>query len=61
MLDQGTLQVVNFFPAVKVYRISSEEIGQLDPQGLSFFNINTPNDMDRARDLLEGIEESPVD
>jgi molybdopterin-guanine dinucleotide biosynthesis protein A len=53
MLDHGTLQVINFFPAVKVYRLSSEEIGQLDPQGLSFFNINTPNDMDRARELLE--------
>jgi molybdopterin-guanine dinucleotide biosynthesis protein A len=61
MLDHGTLQVINFFPAVKVYRLSSEEIGQLDPQGLSFFNINTPNDMDRARELLEGIEENRVD
>jgi molybdopterin-guanine dinucleotide biosynthesis protein A len=61
MLDHGTLQVITFFPAVKVYRLSSEEIGQLDPQGLSFFNINTPNDMDRARELLEGIEESRVD
>ena len=57
MLDQGTLQVINFFPAVKVYRISSEEIGQLDPQGLSFFNINTPDDMDRAKELLEELEE----
>jgi molybdopterin-guanine dinucleotide biosynthesis protein A len=53
MLAHDTLQVVNFFPAVKVYRLSSEEIGQLDPQGLSFFNINTPDDMDRAKDLLE--------
>lgn len=61
MLGHGTLQVINFFPAVKVYRLSSEEIGQLDPQGLSFFNINTPNDMDRARELLEGIEESRID
>jgi molybdopterin-guanine dinucleotide biosynthesis protein A len=61
MLDHGTLQVINFFPAVKVYRLSSEEIGQLDPQGLSFVNINTPDDMDRAKELLEGLEESRVD
>jgi molybdopterin-guanine dinucleotide biosynthesis protein A len=53
MLADGTLQVINFFPAVKVYRLSSEEIGQLDPLGLSFFNINTPDDMDRAKELLE--------
>ena len=57
ILADGTLQVVNFFPAVKVYRLSSEEIGQLDPQGLSFFNINTPDDMDRAKELLEELEE----
>lgn len=53
MLARGMLQIINFFPAVKVYRLSSEEIGQLDPQRLSFFNINTPDDMDRARELLE--------
>jgi len=46
---------------VKVYRLSSEEIGQLDPQGLSFFNINTSDDMDRAKELLDGLEESCVD
>lgn len=57
MLADGTLQVINFFPAVKVYRLSSEEIKQLDPLGLSFFNINTPDDMDRAKELLEKLEE----
>lgn len=58
MLDRGELQVISFFPAVEVYRISSEEIGQLDPKGLSFFNINTPDDMHRAEELLEKYEES---
>ena len=57
MLAGGMLQVINFFPAVKVYRLSAEEIGQLDPQGLSFFNINTPDDMDRAKELLEESRE----
>lgn len=57
MLARGMLQVINFFPAVKVYRLSSEEIGQLDPQRLSFFNINTPDDMDRAKELLEKFQE----
>lgn len=57
MLADGRLQVINFFPAVKVCRLSSEEIGQLDPLGLSFFNINTPDDMDRAKELLEKLEE----
>ena len=59
MLDRGELQVIGFFPAVKVCRISSDDIRQLDPKGLSFFNINTPEDMHRAGELLEGLEGSP--
>ena len=53
MLDQEKFQVISFFPSVKVCRLSQEELGKLDPHGMSFFNINTPADMDRARQLLE--------
>jgi molybdopterin-guanine dinucleotide biosynthesis protein A len=56
MLDRQDLQVISFFPAVKVHRLSEEEIGQLDPKGLSFFNINTSSDMERARELLTEVE-----
>jgi molybdopterin-guanine dinucleotide biosynthesis protein A len=56
MLDRGELQVTRFFPAVRVCRLSEEEIGQLDPRGLSFCNINTPGDMMRARELLRESE-----
>ena len=59
MLERGKFQVVSFFPAVKVCRLSQEELQNLDPHGLSFFNINTPDDMDRARKLLEELGESP--
>lgn len=58
MLDLGKFQVISFFPAVKVCRLSQEEIVRLDPQGLSFFNINTPSDMDKARELCEKTEGS---
>ena len=57
-LDRGKLQVIEFFPAVKVYRVCSEEIGHLDPKELSFFNINTPDDMNKARQLLKGLRGS---
>lgn len=53
MLDQGKLQVISFFPAVKVCRLGQEELAKLDPHGMSFFNINTPDDMDKAKKLLE--------
>jgi molybdopterin-guanine dinucleotide biosynthesis protein A len=59
MLEQGKFQVVSFFPAVKVCRLNQEDLQKLDPHGLSFFNINTPDDMDRARELLEELRQSP--
>ena len=59
MLERGQFQVVSFFPAVKVCRLSQEELQNLDPHGLSFFNINTPDDMDRARELLEELGQNP--
>lgn len=58
MLDRQNRQVISFFSAVKVRRLSQGEIGQLDPAGLSFFNINTSDDMNRARELLEKYGES---
>jgi molybdopterin-guanine dinucleotide biosynthesis protein A len=56
MLNQGNLQVISFFPSVKVYRLNQQELRQLDPQELSFYNINTPHDMDKARKILEKLE-----
>ena len=57
MLDRQERQIVNFFRKVKVHRVSLEEIGQLDPVGISFFNINTPEDMEKARELLAEVGE----
>jgi molybdopterin-guanine dinucleotide biosynthesis protein A len=53
MLDRQVLQVISFFPHVKVYCLSEKEIAKLDPLGVSFFNINTPQDLDRALELLD--------
>ena len=55
MLDLGRFHVVSFFSAVKVCRLSQKELLEFDPRGLSFFNINTPDDMERARELLEEL------
>ncbi len=52
MLEAGELRVVGFFPLVRTAYIETEEIRRLDPHGLSFFNVNTPEDMARAREML---------
>jgi len=51
VLAQGKRRIVDFFPAVRVRYVSEEEVSILDPQLLSFFNINTPEDLSRARQL----------
>lgn len=51
MLKQNILQIHLLFPLVKVKYIETEEIDKLDPEHLSFFNINTEADLKRAQEL----------
>jgi molybdopterin-guanine dinucleotide biosynthesis protein A len=50
-LEGGQLRVVDFWDRVKVRYIEEREIEILDPDKLSFFNINTPEDLATARQL----------
>jgi molybdopterin-guanine dinucleotide biosynthesis protein A len=43
-LAAGTYQVVSFLPDVRVRDVSLAEVRQFDPDRLSFFNVNTPED-----------------
>jgi molybdopterin-guanine dinucleotide biosynthesis protein A len=52
-LGEGKRRIVDFFPAVRVRYIESADIEEFDPQHLSFFNINSEADLERARILLE--------
>ena len=58
MLDRQERQIIKFFQSVKIYRLGTDEIGQLDPKGHSFFNINTMDDMEKAREMLVKINGS---
>jgi molybdenum cofactor guanylyltransferase len=49
MADQ--LKMIGFFPDVHVREVAGEEIDQFDPQRLSFFNVNTPEDLAEAQRL----------
>jgi molybdopterin-guanine dinucleotide biosynthesis protein A len=52
-IGQGDLRVRGFFQQVKVRYVEEEEIDRFDPRHLSFFNINTPADLRKAKVLLE--------
>jgi molybdopterin-guanine dinucleotide biosynthesis protein A len=51
LLEQNELRIDKLFGMVKVKYIEKDEINRFDPEHLSFFNINTPADLDRARKL----------
>ena len=52
-LQSRRLKIVDFFADVKVNYLTQEEVEKKDPQHLSFFNVNTREDLDRARALFE--------
>lgn len=47
----GTARIVHFFDRVRVRYVEPNEIALFDPHYLSFFNINTPKDLARAREI----------
>lgn len=53
LLQHDNLRIIDFFDRVKVRYVEEAEIDAIDPQHMSFFNINTEADLARARDLAE--------
>ena len=53
MLEEDELRVHALAERVDVHRISSDIWRQLDPDGMSFFNINTPEALARADSYLK--------
>jgi molybdopterin-guanine dinucleotide biosynthesis protein A len=50
-LQAGDLRIVSFFPQVRVRYVDDDEMDIFDPKHLSFFNINSQADLDKAREL----------
>jgi molybdopterin-guanine dinucleotide biosynthesis protein A len=51
LLKRDELQILELFRMVKVGYIEEHEIDHFDPEHLSFFNINSQADLERARRL----------
>ncbi len=47
-LKAGDLRILSFFDDVRVRYVSQDEVDDFDPEHLSFFNVNTQDDLDRA-------------
>ena len=50
-LDVDQLKVMGFYGDVRVRYLDEAEYQLFDPKGLSFFNVNTPQELEEARRL----------
>ncbi|MFC1994692.1 molybdenum cofactor guanylyltransferase [Chloroflexota bacterium] len=53
LLEQGDLRIADFFPRVRVRLVQERDSAKFDPLHLSFFNINTRADLERAQELAQ--------
>jgi molybdopterin-guanine dinucleotide biosynthesis protein A len=51
VLHDGGRRIIQFFPQVRVRYLEQKQVDRFDPHHLSFFNINTPQDLQKALDL----------
>ena len=53
LLKQGNLRIAELFNLVKVGYVEAEVIDRFDPNHLSFFNINTEADLEKAKEIVK--------
>ena len=52
-LEMDRLKVIGFYDSVRVRMLDEAEWQPFDPKGLSFYNVNTPDELAAARRLAE--------
>ena len=55
-LTQGRLKIIDFFDAVQVVVIEEDELARYGDPDIVFMNVNTPEELERARALAAGGE-----
>lgn len=59
-LRADDLRLIGFHDSVRVRVVEPDEVDRFDPQHLSFFNANTPEDLRAARQLVNQAIRRPV-
>jgi molybdenum cofactor guanylyltransferase len=52
-LDAGRLKIASFFPEVRVHWLAEDEIRAVDPELISFVNVNSPDQLAAAMQIVE--------
>ncbi|MCJ7426709.1 MAG: molybdenum cofactor guanylyltransferase [Dehalococcoidales bacterium] len=55
LLEQGDMRINALLGLVKVRYVEADEVDRFDPRHLSFFNVNTRADLERAQRLAKEI------
>lgn len=55
LLQRGGRKVMDFYPSVRVLRVPEEEIRALDPELLSFRNVNTPEEIRAIQEMTSQL------
>lgn len=56
-LERGERRLISWFPGVNVLALEQAELREYDPNGLAFWNLNTPEEFQQAEQLVKS--ESP--
>jgi len=51
LIREDNLKIIDFFNKVKVRKVTSDEMSSLDPTMNAFLNINTPEDLEKVKEL----------
>ncbi len=57
ILNEGKKVIVELFNYVKVRYVEADEVDRFDPKHLSFFNINTREELELAKKIAAGVTE----
>jgi molybdopterin-guanine dinucleotide biosynthesis protein A len=60
-MDANRLNVIGFYPQVRVRTVDEAEYEPFDPTGVSFFNVNTPDQLAYAVRIVAGDPYVPSD
>lgn len=60
-LNAGEKKLTSFFHDVRVHTLGEAIINKYDPEGLSFFNINTPQDLQVAEEIYRNLRKHDKD
>jgi molybdopterin-guanine dinucleotide biosynthesis protein A len=55
-LQAGQLRIVGFFPRVRVVEIAAADVARFRDPTIAFMNVNTPEELERARGLAAQLD-----